>query len=505
MSTRLQTHNDLPSLEDKLGRIGIIDQIARDIADGRPPFVFAVHGDWGAGKTSFLRQLEVELCGRSTMGPQPDEANRRHKNIEHVFPVWFEAWRYQHEPAPVVALIHEIYRQLPMHKKLWEGIKKWTSISVKGVLGAFKEATAELEAEVEVTGVGKLTKKVGATVENPLHSIRREAERWDTENLAGVLSTDRIRGLISDGISELLGKDPNHRVCVIIDDLDRCQPEAVWRLLEGIKIHLCLPQCVFVLGVNLQQLRHAISTHMPGYEGRVATDDPAKETEHRARCEAAAAEYLEKLCTFSWKLPLPVPDQQVEVLNLWLCDPPESAGKKTTPLPVSLRAELCRLAKEHRCLPANPRKIKGLANAIRSLAGQAWATTDGVLQIPDDEAPSLLASACLYHFHPDIVRYLQSDEAMYQRLRDWVVAFHGSDDDRNQLYQEAIDSGAIYEDTPSKALVSHPCFDLLQIARRGLSDPVDLRVFRVADLLHVHTKTNAISAARLSRYLGTPL
>ncbi len=483
MPTRHQTHNDLPALEDKLGRIGLIDQIARDIADGCPPFVFAVHGDWGAGKTSFLRQLEVELCGRSTMGPQPDEQKRRHKDIGHVFPVWFEAWRYQNEPAPVVALIHEMYRQLPTHKKLWAHIKKWTSISVKGMFGALQEVSAELEADADVPFVGKATGKVGATVENPLHSIRREAERWDTENLAGVLSTDRIRGLLSDGIAELLGGKEERRVCVIIDDLDRCQPDAVWRLLEGIKIHLCIPQCVFVLGVDLQQLRRAISTHMPGYEGRVATDDPAKEAEHRACCEAEAAEYLEKLCTFSWKLPLPTPAQQIAVLDLWLTDPPESAGKKPTPLPVPFRDELCRLAKEHRCLPANPRKIKGLANAIRTLAAEAW--PDPKTPIPAGEAPVLLAAACLYHFHPDIVRFLQADELMYVLLCDFV-------------------SGAV----PGAAAAKHPALISILYPERGLADPVSLRVFRAQPLLHAYTKVgavNAITAARLARYLGNPV
>ena len=44
------------------------------------------------------------------------------------------AWRYQHEPAPVVALLHEIRAQLPAASKLFDSAKKLGEVSIKSAL-----------------------------------------------------------------------------------------------------------------------------------------------------------------------------------------------------------------------------------------------------------------------------------------------------------------------------------------------------------------------------------
>ncbi|MES2885690.1 MAG: P-loop NTPase fold protein [Pseudomonadota bacterium] len=98
-------HNDHPATIDLLNRDRLkallFDQISKP---DKLPLVFGVHGDWGAGKTSFLQQLQTDLDNEV--------------KAPHVVTVWFEAWRYQHESAPVIALLQEIRQQLSTHKKL---------------------------------------------------------------------------------------------------------------------------------------------------------------------------------------------------------------------------------------------------------------------------------------------------------------------------------------------------------------------------------------------------
>jgi len=61
----------------------------------------------------------------------------KQSNNQNIVPVWFEAWRYQSETLPIVALLQEIRAQLGMWQKLVNEGEKLTNIAVMGVLGTF--------------------------------------------------------------------------------------------------------------------------------------------------------------------------------------------------------------------------------------------------------------------------------------------------------------------------------------------------------------------------------
>ena len=55
--------HDLPTLDDKLGWASELDRLAQRIQACPTPHVLGIHGDWGSGKTSFMRQLQGRLGG----------------------------------------------------------------------------------------------------------------------------------------------------------------------------------------------------------------------------------------------------------------------------------------------------------------------------------------------------------------------------------------------------------------------------------------------------------
>lgn len=294
----IRLRSDEPTLVDELGRLrdpdpsrlNLVRRLGDAVAACDPPQVFGLHGDWGSGKTSCLYQLQWYLAGSCPQAPTWTDdrvpglgKGSRHRNVTVV---WFEAWRYQHEKAPIVALLHEIRAQLPWHSKAFIAAGKYSEVALRGALLSLED----------------LTKRIGIQASK----IQEAGEQWESENLASRLPSHMIRQHLEDALRKLLVRksDPKgdrHRLVVLVDDLDRCEPETAYQLLEGIKIYLNLPSCVFVLAMNQRVIEGAVAHHLAPHElGR------DQEPEQQARVlQRRAREYLEKLCGHIWHLPFP--------------------------------------------------------------------------------------------------------------------------------------------------------------------------------------------------------
>ena len=411
-------HNDEPTLLDALDRGPLIREVGEAIAHCTPPQVFGVHGDWGLGKTSFLHQVQWYLTGDCPQ--QSEEAVKMaKKNAAGIEPgrhkqtirtIWFDAWRYQNEEAPVVALLHEMRAQLTSTS---EAISRTASVAFRGALLSLED----------------LTKKIGFQYSK----FQQASREWDVRHLATTLPSHTLREHLRDAIKELLREDgigrETPRLAVFIDDVDRCDSEAAYRLLEGLKIYLTLDNCVFVLAMNQDVIESAIASRMrvnslrsvwrkeikDVVESAVASqmsgapiDKKLSNTPYDRIVKARAGAYLEKLCQNVWRLPaVRQPDDMLRVL----------LGK--TIRDDDIRRWVWHAVKDQRCLPPNPRRIKGLANLIGRLAPQ--------FQKPKNEASNELAIrkaeilvvvAYIYQFHPDVYVRWQADPELWDPIHD---------------------------------------------------------------------------------------
>ena len=392
--------NDEPVLHDRLGRQNMVASVGDEVAQCSPPCVFGIHGEWGSGKTSFLHQLHWYLTGDC---PQQTEEERQaaKKNAgEHgqyektVTVVWFEAWRYQHEKDPVTALLHEIRTQLPLYSKWLNGGKKLAEVAIRSALLSIED----------------LTKRIGIAPSK----IQEAGEQWERNHLAVALPSHTIRQHLNEALDRLLGKKSsrtrkNARLVVLIDDLDRCEPVAAFKLLEGIKIYLNLPNCVFVLGMNQRIIERAIAKH-------TALDEP-QDVRHEYACE-----YLDKLCTNIWHLPLI--DNPATPLDAWL------------PRDLSVRDVLSKVVKYHRCLAANPRKIKSFTNVLLRFVDHLGYTKP-LSDVGRDlrHAQLIVFCACLYHDHHKLYRMIESDGSFYDRIYRWATGLEPSDPETKQPHE----------------------------------------------------------------------
>lgn len=171
--------DDHPTLTDRMLRAASIQQKAILIANCRPPRAFAIHGDWGSGKTSYLRQLRYHLDGsKEDCHDDAPETLESGKFEDRIITVWFDAWRYQHEPMPIIALLQEMRRQLASLIKLKEEIRKLSSVALLSLLNVMGEAGKLIGFETKsATGDG----------------INAVGEKWERENLEVRLGTDTIQ------------------------------------------------------------------------------------------------------------------------------------------------------------------------------------------------------------------------------------------------------------------------------------------------------------------------
>jgi ABC-type dipeptide/oligopeptide/nickel transport system ATPase subunit len=372
-------NSDSPTCHDKLEWAKPLAHISERIEHCDAPHVLGIHGDWGSGKTSFMRQVQWQLGGKA-----PDDGSvalnqnpppRAKELQEKIITIWFDAWRYQNEPAPVVALLQEMRQQMAILPAVKAKLAKLSMIAAYAVFDGLSE-------------VGKMIGMEGAPI---LGGIEKRGEKWEKDHYADGLVTNSIREHLQATIKRLLPDDETARVVVFIDDLDRCNPKAAMRLLEGLKIYMSIPQCVFVLGMNERILVDALREE-------VSAPKDAKPEELKLR----AAHYLEKICTDIYRLP--PPKSSLQLLKNWIINPAQC---------VALEAAIS----GNNCLPPNPRRLKALANQ--------WPLFADCVAFPDDIdaqkiwAVRVLIAAYIHQFNRELWERWHFNANFWGKIQEW--------------------------------------------------------------------------------------
>jgi len=392
--------NDEPEYDIALlaERQHLLNKLVHDIRQCDPPIVFGVHGDWGAGKTSFLQAVMYALTGSCPRSPEPPSSYQLGKHPEWKrdqapVAVWFEAWRYQNESAPIVALLHELRAQLAGWARAAD-IAKEVGLNVwRNFMLAFDSIVLKIESESGIPG----TKGSAQVAPFQMAKAREDVQK---ARLTTPLPSNQIREALDEVFRGLLGlstkNTARHRIVIFIDDLDRCSAAAMFSLLESIKIYLNLTHCVFVLGINRHELERNIASVLP---------EPLAPDQRQVR----AHEYLEKLCGNVIRLPYPSSEGQARLVNKWL-----------SALDDASREEMLRLVTGHGFLPLNPRRVKMWCNTVLQLF-ECRAVEEKAAP-PTEEMPALALAATLHTFFPSLHQALASAPSFLLALKTWCIA-----------------------------------------------------------------------------------
>lgn len=205
-------------------------------------FSVAIYGDWGSGKTTMMKCLQ------------------RAVEQEKGTTIWFEPWRFENEPNLMAPLLSEMVAVTS--SRLKEQAMKDAAVKTgKKLFGRIAKATFR-------TGAGMAARMAGIDAKE-LERIGSDFAEFYTESGDEFTSSPSETAAFRDDFSALIrlaGMKPARKtlgdqtamVCIFIDDLDRCAPVQVVRLLEAIKVFLWTPGVTFFLALDQEQILNAL-------------------------------------------------------------------------------------------------------------------------------------------------------------------------------------------------------------------------------------------------------
>lgn len=185
----------------------------------------ALNGDWGSGKTTFVRMWKQAL------------KNNDYKTL------YFNAWNSDYADDPLLALVSELKELSPNNEKINSIVGKAGRIMGRVLLTVSKgliKKTVGVECDT-------LNEALDATEEIGKEYLAKFEEQKETVE---EFKND-VRKFVADNAAE-------KPIVFFVDELDRCNPHYAVAVLERIKHLFDIPNIIFVLAINKKELCNAI-------------------------------------------------------------------------------------------------------------------------------------------------------------------------------------------------------------------------------------------------------
>lgn len=242
-------------LSDMMGRNDDVISLAVFLNSLDQTTTIALDGDWGSGKTFFVKQTKLILDSLFRIDNrqltdyeqkvkdqfESDVAIKvgDGKELINQISIYYDAWEHDDENDPLLSLIYRICVEL---SELYQSVEYKPEI--------MKAASKIVEAK---TGINIYT------------LVKDLANKTDWLEIA------KAEALLKERINDFFDTiyiEKGDRMVLFIDELDRCNPKFAVELLERIKHYFNSDRITFVFSVNLAQLKHTIQKYYgDGFDG----------------------------------------------------------------------------------------------------------------------------------------------------------------------------------------------------------------------------------------------
>jgi hypothetical protein len=237
-----------PFEPDLFGNSALASGLKNLVSQIDQPLVIALDGEWGSGKSTFLKQWKAQL-----EGSDPPYAV-----------IYFDAFENDYIDDAFAVLVREVLILLEQNS-LQDEIKNFKERAVAcGMIllragaklatkAAIRAVTAGLATDSDISDIrtdleSEAANAATALITNLLESPTQQKTIIENFRLA-LEQLPRILSPAEKGASPLI---------FIIDELDRCRPAFALSLLEHIKHFMSVPNIHFVLGVHMEQLCNSV-------------------------------------------------------------------------------------------------------------------------------------------------------------------------------------------------------------------------------------------------------
>lgn len=238
----------------------IIAHVAIETDDN--PLTVGVFGLWGAGKSTLLNLI-----------------SQKYIETENVICVSINAWMFESYEDAKAAIMEALLRELEDNESVPSELKKNFKSLIKKIdflkvgtkaVSAAAPVIASLIAGNPLPLVVSLPKgatEIGSTIKNVADSVQGLKEEYlKDENSAEDSVVNNVRKFRKE-FEDSLKDDNIKRVVVLIDDLDRCQPERIIETLEVIKLFLSVKKTTFIVAADENVIQYAIKKKYPNIDG----------------------------------------------------------------------------------------------------------------------------------------------------------------------------------------------------------------------------------------------
>lgn len=208
--------------------------------------IIALDGEWGSGKTWFVKSVEYLMNSESNNELNIVDKEIMNKVKDKYMTFYYNAWENDDAQSAMLSLIYKLINDSCLQKN-----------------------------ESEVGAIPRLLNTVIKFVTNGAIDIKEDifGEQWNNKQITDCIKTsEEIKETFKKIIDNLLIENKN-RLLIIIDEIDRCKPTFAIDLLENIKHFYDDNRIIFLVTTNNKALASSVcKIYGEKYDGALYLD-----------------------------------------------------------------------------------------------------------------------------------------------------------------------------------------------------------------------------------------